>query len=72
MSNAILCPMKFSDAANPRLVSNPGVIDWTCEREKCAWWSKGGERCVLVTLSMGLWALSDNMKDSKANNMPTP
>lgn len=55
--NQLLCPMKFGDAIHPE------AIDWDCERERCAWWSKGGERCGLLTLSMSLWAIVDILKD---------
>jgi len=59
MADNVLCPMKFT---NPR---PPEAVDWTCEREGCALWSKGSERCAFVTASMALWALVEALKGHK-------
>lgn len=52
-----LCPMKFTNARPPE------SVDWTCERDQCEWWSKGLERCVLVTSGMALWAIAEQLKE---------
>ena len=51
-----LCPLKF---ANTRPAD---MVDWNCEREGCAWWSKGRERCAPVAATMALWALVEALK----------
>ncbi|MBV6343377.1 hypothetical protein [Candidatus Magnetobacterium casense] len=48
--------MKFNNTRPPE------TIDWACERDGCAWWSKGGERCAIVTIAMGVWATLDTIK----------
>jgi len=55
----LLCPMKFANAHPPEMV------DWNCEFEGCAWWSKGRERCAPVAATMALWALVDALKGQK-------
>ena len=62
MSGKPLCPLKFT---NPRPAE---AIDWSCEENQCAWWSKGGERCAIVTISMGLWAILETIKDKGTEN----
>lgn len=51
-----LCPLKFANARPPE------SIDWNCEQDHCEWWSKGRERCALVTNMMALWALIEYLK----------
>ena len=62
MTDKLLCPLKF---ANPRPADS---IDWNCEHENCAWWSKSKEKCALVMLAMGLWATLDAVKEKVDNN----
>ena len=57
MSTSLLCPLKFN---NPRPAN---IVDWGCEKNKCAWWDRGKERCVIIALTMTLWAIQEKSKN---------
>lgn len=46
-----LCPLLKTNGADPTFLD--------CEREKCAWWDAGTERCTMVTMSTCLTVIAE-------------